>query len=174
MLNFDFKKSSRKCCQSEREFQPGDEFYSALIEGEDGSTERRDYGTDQWDGLPDDCIGWWKSSVPEIGKGRVYWAPKNVLLAFFEHVHRSPQTADVAYITGILLVQKKVLTMEDDGGGDASKMFLRNRSSKEAYELSVAEVTPARLAEIQDELAERLFTDQPVAADSDVKGVEEP
>ena len=81
MLKFDFKKSSRKCFESEREFQPGEEFYSALFECDDGSTERRDFSSDHWDGPTDETIGWWKSRVPELGKGRVYWAPKKVLLS---------------------------------------------------------------------------------------------
>ena len=164
MLNFDFKKSSRKCFQSEREFQPGEDFFSVLLECDDGSTERRDYSVDHWNGPPDDCIGWWKCRVPELGKGRVYWAPKKVLLAYFEHVSSSPQTADIAFVTGLLLVQKKILSLVDDDS-DPENMVLFSRSSKTNYKLPVTDVSPQRLSEIQDELSERLFMDQPVSDD---------
>jgi hypothetical protein len=36
----------------------------------------------------------------------------------------------------------------------------------------VVECTPQRLAEIQDELSERLFTDQPFGTDEDVAEVD--
>jgi hypothetical protein len=165
MLNFDFKKSSRKCCLSEREFQPGEEFYSALLECDDGTTQRLDYSAEKWEGPPENCLGWWKSQVPDLGKGRVYWAPKDVLLAYFDHVRSNPQTQDVAYVTALLLAQKKILMIVDDGG-DGSQVVLSNRSTKETCEVPVVKIEPTRLIEIQNELSERLFMDQPVESDA--------
>ena len=169
MLHFEFKKSSRKCYASEREFKPGDGFYSALLEREDGQSERRDFSIDQWDGPPDDCIGWWKSSVPELGKGKVYWAPKRVLIAYFEHLQTSEQTADLAFVTGLLLMQKKMLTQLDSEHGE-STLELHCRSSNTTYSLAVVDISPERLAAIQQELAEKLFVDQPIS--DDVEGDE--
>ena len=168
MLNFDFKKSSRKCCQSEREFQPGEEFFSALVESDDGTTQRQDYGADHWDGPPKNCIGWWKSRVPDLGKGRVYWAPKHVLLAYFEHVQTNSQSADVAFVMALLLAQKKILMIVDDGGDD-SRVVLRNKATKATYEVSVVDISPDRLVEIQNELSEHLFMDQPISDDSEAE-----
>lgn len=175
MLDFDFKKSSRKCYESEREFQPGEAFFSALLECDDGSSERRDFSVDHWSGPPKECIGWWKSSVPELGKRRVYWAPKKVLLAYFEHVQTSPKTVDIAFVTGLLLAQKKILTIVD--ADDEVSLVLHCRSSNTTYTVPVADVAPARLAEIQNELSDRLFMDQPVADDGsgeESTGVAEP
>jgi hypothetical protein len=159
MLNFDFKKSSRKCFESDREFQPSEVFYSALVEVDD-STERRDYGDEHWEGPPDGCIGWWKSRVPEKKEGKVYWAPKNVLLAYFQHVHADANSADVAYVTALLLVQKKILSIGDSE--DASILLVHDRQAKETFEVNVPEISPKRLTEIQTELSERLFMDQPI------------
>ena len=162
MLNFDVKKSSRKCFESAREFLPGEVFFSALIEIED-STERRDYGAEHWKGPPEQCIGWWKSRVPEKKEGKVYWAPKNVLLAYFEHVCGDSKTVDLAYVTALLLAQKKILTISESE--DPAIMLLQNRSSKESFEISIPDISSTRLAEIQNELSERLFMDQPVEDD---------
>ncbi len=171
MLKFDFKKSSRKCFESEREFQPGEEFYSALFECDDGSTERRDFSSDHWDGPTDETIGWWKSRVPELGKGRVYWAPKKVLLSYFEHVLGNKAYEDVAFVTGLLLVQKRILAMGDDGGDD-SRLVLRNKSDKSIFEVPVVDIAPKRLVEIQNELSERLFMDQPIGPEDDDEPVD--
>jgi hypothetical protein len=165
MLNFNFKRSGRKCYESEREFQPGENFFSALIELDNGSAERRDFSGDHWDGPTKDCIGWWKSSVPEVNKGRVYWAPKHVLLAYFEHVCKQESAKDLAFVTGLLLVQKKILSLEHSE--DATMMCLRHRTEKTVYEIPSVDIAPARLMAIQDELSERLFMDQPANPDSD-------
>jgi len=160
MPNFDFKKSSRKCYECDRTFQPGDGFFSVLLETEDGSPDRRDFGVEHWGGPPEDCIGWWKCSVPEIGEGQVYWAPKQVMLAYFESVLSKPATQDIAYVAGLLLCQKRILKMEDNRGNE-SIMVLKDRSSNNVFEVPVAELTSQRLNEIQEELSERLFMDQP-------------
>jgi hypothetical protein len=167
MLNFDFKKSSRKCFVCDREFQPGEELYSVLVERDDGTTERRDYSVENWPGPQEDHIGWWKSRVPEIGKGRIFWAPKAVLLSYFEHVHGQAASADIAFVTALLLLQKKILTLEADGDDD-STMRVRDRNTNTLFEVNVVEIEPGRLTEIQNELSERLFMDQPDGVDSDL------
>lgn len=167
MLNFDFKKSSRKCFVSGREFQPGEELYSVLAECDDGTTERRDYCVENWPGAQPDHIGSWKSRVPELGKGRVFWAPRKVLLAYFEHVHKQPASADIAFVTSLLLIQKKILTLES-AGEDETTMRLRDRNTNTVFDVPVLEIEPKRLTEIQSELSERLFMDQPERAESDL------
>ena len=168
MLNFDFKRSSRQCSQTDRTLQPGETFFSALLD-HDGVIERLDYCVEAWKTPPENCLGWWKSKVPELGKGKIYWAPRNVLLSYFEHVRGQPSEADTAYVTALLLVQKRHLSLEESTSENNSQVLhLKNRRDNQAYEVPVVDITPARLAEIQDELAERLFMDQPYDPDEDL------
>ena len=160
MLNFEIKKSTRKCAESGRDFGPGEVFFSALIENEDGSTSRQDFSADAWKETPEHCIGWWKSQVPEIGKGKIYWAPRNVMLAYFEHILKQPDSQDIAYVTSLLMIQKKYLTLVDDG--ETETMTVRDRSSKESYAVPIVEIEGSRLAEIQEMLGEQLFMDEPI------------
>lgn len=167
MLNFDFKRSSKKCSKTARILLPGEEFYSALVERE-GNTDRLDFCLEAWEGPPEDCLGWWKSRIPDVGKGKIYWAPRHVLLSFFEHVANQPSQSDVAYITALLLTQKKILALDDTlDEPDSQILQLKNRQDNQVYQIPVIEVPPQRLIEIQDELAERLFMDQPYDPESD-------
>lgn len=168
MANFDFKKSSRKCYESERAFQPGENFFSVLIELDNGETERRDFGSDAWDGPPENSIGWWKCLVPEVGKGKVYWAPRQVLLAYFNHVRAHESTTDIAYVTALLLSQKRILKLIDNRGNE-SLVRLKDPRSNETYEVPVVDILPLRLTEIQDELSEKLFMDQPADFESEME-----
>lgn len=168
MANFDFKKSSRKCYESERAFQPGEDFFSVLIELDNGESERRDFGSDVWNGPPDENIGWWKCTVPEIGKGKVYWAPREVLLSYFDHVRAHESTSDIAYVTALLLSQKRILKLQDNGG-DHSIIRLKDPRSNANYDVPVKDILPLRLTEIQDELSEKLFMDQPADFESELE-----
>ncbi len=161
MMNFDFKRPSRKCSVEDRALAPGEQFYSALIELADGQVERVDMCEAVWNGPPENCIGWWVSTVPELTKGRVYWAPNSVLLAYFEHLYENRLIDEITYLTGLVLVQKKILrlveTLED---ADPPVMVLKHGKTNKVFELPVADIPPNRILELQTELSERLFTDR--------------
>lgn len=162
MANYDIKRTGRKCHSSGRSFEAGEEFASGLFESEEG-LERRDFALDEWDQAEADCLGSWKSRMPETEGGRVYWAPNDVLLAYFNHLNETGEAPDAAYVMGLLLVRKRILqlleTDEEAEGGPV--MVLRNRHTKDKIDVLVVEVTPERSHQIQQELAENLFTDRP-------------
>jgi hypothetical protein len=173
MQNFEFKRGGRKCSVSNDPFQPGDEFYSALIELADGGTERVDFSTDNWDGPPAHCIGHWRQRIPNLESGKVYWAPDSVLLAYFEHINEQPNKADAAFVMAILLQQKRILTLKNQEETESGKfMVLLNRKTNEAYEVAELELDPAQTQQIQDELSEQLFSDQPMVDDSHLQDAE--
>ena len=159
-MNFDVRKSNRKCHVSQKDFAPGEIFYSALFELDNGETERRDFSSENWE-QPEGCIGWWKAQVPETGKGKIYWAPRKVLLSFFEHSLNQEQTLDIAYMTSLMLLQKKILVMEEELE-DGAKIRLRNRLERTTFDVPVFDLDAQRMDEIQSILSEQLFMDEPV------------
>jgi hypothetical protein len=160
MQNFEFRGSNKRCAKSDRVLLPGEEFYSALVEkGEE--VERLDFAADCWDGPPENCIGWWKTQLDPPDKQRVFWAPREVLLAYFDQVRQHAEQADCAYITALLLAQKKILTTKETlDEPDATVLRLENKREGVHYEIPIVEIAPQRLQEIQDELTEKLFTSQ--------------
>ena len=160
MSNFDFKKSNRKCSVTGRDFETGEEYISALLQSE-GEMLRVDFSADQWGEPPETCLGWWKSRVPDLDKGRVYWAPRNVLLAYFEHIVEQSGNEDIQYVMGLLLVRKRILRLIDSLQDDTGQwIVLNDASQKKNYELTVPDLTAEQLSAIQAELEEKLFTDQ--------------
>ncbi len=159
MQQFDFKRTSRKCAATGRTFAPGEQYISLLVE-EDGELVRKDLAQDEFGEPPENCVGWWKSCVPDLEKGNVYWAPKDVLLSYFEHLIEKDDAVDTIYVMAILLIQKKLfrlLDTEDRTG--ATVMVVSCNLSKEKYEINVIDVPTERVVEIQTDLAEKLFTD---------------
>lgn len=161
MTEFDFRRSSRQCSVTGQPIERGTEFYSVLIEQEDGSLARQDISAAAWQGPPENCLGWWRSRLPSLEKGRVYWAPNEVLLSFFQHARTTPGQEDVAYVMALLLVRKRILQWKDTIEREG-RSLLRLHDARQNLDLEVAELTltPQRVAEIQAELAEKLFTDQ--------------
>ena len=137
----------------------GEEYVSALLQRED-DLERLDFGLEEWGEPPKECVGWWKSRVPDLDKGRVYWAPRNVLLAYFEHLMEQPANGDMQYVMGLLLVRKRILRLVDNAEGEQGPHIVLNDSGqKKNYEIGVPDLTSEQLLTIQNELEQKLFTD---------------
>lgn len=167
MKQFDVKRGGRKCHVSGENFQPGDVFFSALLDTTAG-LQRHDYSQAAWQALDDevisDVIGWWKQQVPPAGTAQVQWAPDEVLLAWFESVAGDDSQSDVAWITGLLLIQKRLLQRVDeeqrsDDGEGPENLILLDRRTNQQYELQPCEISTVRRKEIEALLHEQLFSE---------------
>ncbi len=161
MTEFDFKRFSRQCSATGQPIERGTDFYSVLLEQEDGTLARQDISGAAWQGPPENCVGWWRSRLPALEKGRVYWAPNEVLLTVFQHANTTPGQEDIAYVMALLLVRKRILQWKETVQREG-RPWMRMHDARQNTDLEVAEVplTPRRISEIQAELAEKLFTDE--------------
>lgn len=161
MTEFDFKRPTRRCCQTEREIAPGEPFYSALVETANGDLQRQDYLEEVWQGPPDHCVGWWRTRIPTLEKGKIYWAPPAVLLAYFEHVVAQTDQQEMAYITALLLVRKRILQWKETVENDQRKWLIVNDPKRKLdFEVEEKILTDEQIRNVQAILAEKLFTDQ--------------
>ena len=120
-----------------------------------------DFAETEWDAPPEGCIGWWKSRIPVLEKGKIYWAPNRVLIAFFETIAARTDQIETTYVMALLLVRKRLLQWKDNVTRDGVEfMKLRQASTKKKFEIKPASLTPEQIKATQNELAEQLFTDQ--------------
>lgn len=129
---------------------------------------RVDFSDDTWDGPGDDCIGFWKQQIPDLDTGKVYWAPQSVLLAYFKH-QLEKKNDELAFVMSLLLVQKRVLYLKDtiDTEDEGQVSILVDRRSSETFEIPDVDIDEARVQQIQAELAEHLFSNQPIPEDDE-------
>lgn len=155
MLDFDVHARGRKCTATDRLFEAGETFFSALV-SQGASVVRYDYARDAWPGPPEGCIGWWKSVVPDVRSGRVHWAPNDVMLHYFEQIAENPEKLDVRYVLALLLIRRRVLRLEehDDSPHELVAFCPKN---EQTYHVPIADPPAERVEAIQNELAELLF-----------------
>ena len=162
MIDYDVRRSQKRCSVTDRVFEAGEKYLSALVETEDGY-ERIDFASDQWQGPPDACIGWWHCRVPETSKGRVYWAPNDVLLAYFEDLYEKQNHPLTLFVMGIVLARRKILKMGQNEKDEYNQplMVLESADKSKSYKIPMMDPDPGKVTSIQQSLAEQLFTDQP-------------
>ena len=161
MMDFQIKRSGRRCHATERELSAGEEFVSELV-AERGEVNRYDYCLDAWQGPSGESIGWWRARVPRNDGGKVYWAPRDVLVSYFETIQGNEPLQSTAYVMALVLIRKRILQLVDSEGEGASEVLeLRYPREKKTWKVPVVELTDSQIREIQQELSEQLFMDQP-------------
>ncbi len=163
MFDYDFKRFNRRCSKTDQEFKPGDVYYSVLME-EDEKFVRLDISAVAWEGPPVGAIGWWRCQVAARNPNRVYWAPSSVLMDYFTKLAESPDNAELYYLMALVLMRKKLLQLVESRAGESElgELIVHSSRTKQDFTVSVCEPAPQRLRQLQEELCEQLFTDQPV------------
>jgi len=169
MQQYDFRRGGKKCSVTDRPLEPGEIYFSALIELPDGQTTRLDFSEDSWEGPGDDCIGFWKQQIPDLDTGKVYWAPRSVLLSYFKH-QLDKERFNSAFVMSLLLLQKRVLSLKDTIESDEGTVsILIERRSFEVFEVVDVDIDTEQIESIQNELAEHLFSNQPILPDDETE-----
>jgi hypothetical protein len=159
MIDYEIQRCTRRCAATDRELKDGETCYSVLL-ADGAAVVRRDYSPEAWQGPPDDAIGWWKTTIVDPHAGRLYWAPNDVMLNYFERLVDDPAAADARYVLALLLVRRRVLRVEGherDASGKESLVLHCGRNDAE-YRVPEVMPSPERAATIQQQLAELLQT----------------
>lgn len=160
MLDFEVQRCTRRCAKTDRELQPGEEFYSVLV-ADGGEIERQDFSLDGWEGPPEHAIGCWKSKMPDATAKKANWAPNDVMLDYFQQLQDQQEKQDVRYVLTLLMVRRRILRLEDsetdDDGGEVLVVFCPRNEVE--YRVPVQSPSRERANEIQDELAKLLCVD---------------
>ena len=158
VLEYDIGRCTRKCAATGEDFQPGQPFYSALIQ-EGAEITRQDYCEAAWQGPPENCIGSWKSVMPDPNAKKVEWAPQDVILDFFIELEKQSEKADTRYVLTLLMVRRHLLRLEDtEHENEREIMVLYCPRNETEYRVPVVQPSQERINEIQSELELLLFS----------------
>ena len=159
MIDFEIQRCSRRCAATDHEFAAGDACYSALV-AEGAVVVRKDFSAAAWNGPPEGSIAWWKTTIVDPHAGRLYWAPNDVMLHYFERLLEDPTSEDARYVLALLLVRRRVLRVEGQEKDALGREVLMLHCSRNDVQYRVTEMMPSaeRAAAIQQQLSELLKT----------------
>lgn len=157
-MDYEIQRCSRRCAATDREFSPGEEFFSVLI-AEGAELRRLDYCAEAWKGPPENATGWWRCRMPSAPQKQMQWAPNDVMLHFFEELENQPDRSDMRFVLGLLLVRRRVLREDDRAQDERGRevTFLFCPRNDKTYAVPTVVPSPRRVEEIQEELAQLLF-----------------
>ena len=126
-----------------------------MLIGEDSLFVRKDIASEHWTGPPDECFGWWKSTVKHIAENTSQQVSGETLQGLFERLATQNEEPDTLYILTLLLLRRKLLRYEkeitDEQGNRLLEVYSLHTST--TYHIPVEMPGYERLEIIQQQLA---------------------
>jgi hypothetical protein len=148
MADWEINKPLGQCCGSGKKIEPGEEYYGALVETDQG-LQRRDFSNAYWEGEKPSVYCFWKTKLAAPNEKKQLFVSDDMLMAFFERL--APETeaekVNFRFVLALVLMRKRRLKY-DSSKTDAGREIwcLRVPGDKD-----VVEVANPHLAEDQIE-----------------------
>ncbi|MHC4876275.1 MAG: hypothetical protein ACYTGL_07240 [Planctomycetota bacterium] len=157
-MDYHIKPAARACAATGREFQPGEQCHSVLVE-RDGQLLRLDYAEEAWTGPPDDSLGDWLTLIPDTGSQKKTVDTES-LFRYFEQLceDANPAHDKLRYVLALLLLQKRRLRLDGTHRGEDETDYLDLIGSKSEgpYEVPDQSLDESEIAQLQATLNQQL------------------
>lgn len=153
-MDYEIQANSRRCAVTGRELQPGERFYSALIE-EAHQFVRRDYSKEAWQGPPTGAFSFWTGLVPTSLEKPKPRFDDDLLEECFQRLEgqTEPSRLNFRYVIALLLMRRRRLKFETstlEGGVD--KMILRCTRTGAKQEVINPRLSDDEMLKVQEEV----------------------
>jgi hypothetical protein len=117
MADWTINKPLGQCCGTGRAIEPGQEYFGALVESEQG-LERRDYSVEYWESEKPGVFCFWRSRLADPDEKKELFVSDEMLMAFFERLanETDPEKVNFRFVLALVLMRKRRLKY------DATKM----------------------------------------------------
>src|SRR5579859_2713793 len=114
MTEYQIQEITRRCCLTGRELQPGERFYSVLVD-EGGKFQRKDYSQEAWQGAPAEAFSFWAGRVPPREENRRPKIDDELLFDCFRRLEgeTEPGRINFRYVVALLLMRRKRFKFEE-------------------------------------------------------------
>ncbi len=113
MTEYTISRASGCCAVSGRAFEAGEEFYSVIVEAQEG-LERRDYSLAAWEGPPPGALCHFKTRLPAKEEARRTFVDDEVLINFFQRLAGAEDALKqrFRFVLALILLRKRLLKYE--------------------------------------------------------------
>ncbi len=110
MSEWQISRALGQCYDTGHEFKPGQDYYAALVETEDGF-ERRDFSVEYWLSDKPETYCFWKTRMADEKQKKRLFVSDEMLMAFFERLAEETEPARVnfRFVLTLVLMRKRRL-----------------------------------------------------------------
>jgi hypothetical protein len=153
MTEYQIQPNTRRCIATGRDLQPGEKFYTALLE-EGDTFVRQDFSSEAWQGPPEGAFSFWSGRVPSEANPR----PKfddDLLVDCFQRLEgqTDPRRVNFRFVVALLLMRRKRFKFEKTvSDGAIEKIVLHCAGSGAVYEVVNPQLSEDEMSQVQEEV----------------------
>jgi hypothetical protein len=154
MTEYQIQPNTRRCAVTGRELQPGDKFYSVLLE-EGGQFQRQDYSSEAWQGPPPGAFSFWTGRIPANAENKPPPIDDDLLLDCLQRLEgeQEPARVNFRYVVALLLMRRKRVRFEEASTEDDQEfLVLRCIRTRQTYRVLNPRLTEEEMAAVQEEV----------------------
>jgi hypothetical protein len=154
MMDYQIQNSSRRCAISGRELQPGERYYSVLLD-EGGTFTRKDFSMESWQGPPAGAFSFWQGRLPTGQAPRKPPIDDELLVECFNRLEGEAEQNKLSFrfVLGLLLMRRRRFKLEEtrqDGGQEV--LMLRCLRTGERIEVLDPKMSDEDLESVQEDV----------------------
>ena len=135
MDEWEIDKPLGQCWGTGRKIEPGEEYYGALVESDEG-LQRRDFCADYWQEQKPDVFCYWRTKLPQPGRKKQMFVDDEMLMAFFERLvgETDQEKINFRFVLALVLMRKRRLKYDSsrtEGGKEIWRLRIVGEKSAE-------------------------------------------
>jgi hypothetical protein len=154
MTDYQIQPNTRRCTVTGRELQPGERFFTALLE-EGDHFQRKDFSSEAWQGPPAGTFSFWTGKVPLSQESFKPRFDDDLLEECFQRLEGQTEASKVnfRYVVALLLMRRKRLKFEQTvKEGTNETIYVSCLRTGERYQLINPRLTDEEMVQVQEEV----------------------
>lgn len=161
MADWTINKPLGECCGTGRQIEPGEEYFGALVEGEEG-LERRDFSAEYWEQAKPEVFCFWKTKLADPDEKKEMFVSDEMLMAFFERLanETDPEKINFRFVLALVLMRKRRLKYDGTRMDGAKEIWsLRVVGQKELVEVANPHLDDEQIEQLTSQIGQILQMD---------------
>jgi len=147
-----------QCCATGRQIEPGEEYYAALVQTEQGFA-RRDFCAEYWAQHKPEVFCYWKSKLPAPDQKKHLFIDDDMLMAFFERLagETEQEKVNFRFVLALVLMRRRRLKYDSSkavGGKDIWR--LRKTGTQDFVEVVNPNLDESQVSQLTGQIGQIL------------------
>jgi hypothetical protein len=158
MDEWEITKPLGQCCGTGRQIAPGEEYYAALVETENG-LERRDFCDEYWQSNTPEVYCYWKTKLADPEQKKQLFVDDDMLMAFFERLEQDSEQEKInfRFVIMLVLMRKRKLKYDSTISRDGAEIWkLRVVGTNQFVEVINPHLDEQQIQELSSQIGEIL------------------
>ena len=135
MADWQINKTFGQCTGTGREFEIGEEYFAALVQGQEG-LERRDFSAEYWNEEKPAVYCFWKTKMPNPEQKKKVFIDDAMLMTFFDRLAEETEQEKInfRFVLTLILMRKRKLKYDSCKIEDGNEVWTLKVTGQDRFE----------------------------------------